>query len=340
MPIAAAAILGGATLAGGLMAGSSAKSAANTSANAQIKAAEIAAEASKFRPVGVTTGFGKSRFTLDDKGNLTEAGYELTPDLQAIRDYILNQAKTSGMDMTTSGLEASKGLFDLGKGYVSKTPEEAAKEWLASQQAALAPSRDLALSNVMNKLTNTGTLGLGVAQGGSMGTANPLMQAFANAVAKQDLELAGKADEYGMNRVKFGQGLLGGSYDLAKGAYSPLSSMLNAASGIEGLGKETLDTGAALGGRVTAGSSAAGSALARGMENAAATMAPANAYNPMASALMSLGQNKDFGNWASGLFSSGPAASTSYTPTSYMGSMPVDYSLGSSAYTTPSLSGW
>ena len=66
MPWTAAAIIGS-----GYLQGQSAKNAANTSAQAQLQAAQIAADAAKFRPVGVTSRYGTSQFTTDAQGNLT-----------------------------------------------------------------------------------------------------------------------------------------------------------------------------------------------------------------------------------------------------------------------------
>lgn len=71
------------------------KAAANTSADAQVRAAQIAADASRFTPVGVTTGFGSSNFGYDETGRLTSAGYTLTPELQALRNQMLSQAGAS-----------------------------------------------------------------------------------------------------------------------------------------------------------------------------------------------------------------------------------------------------
>lgn len=73
---------------GGIIAGNTASDAAQTQANAQIEAARIAAEAARFKPVGVTSNFGKSNFTFDDKGNLTSAGYTLAPWLQSQQDQL------------------------------------------------------------------------------------------------------------------------------------------------------------------------------------------------------------------------------------------------------------
>ena len=81
MPVTAALIGGGASLLGGFLGGQSQEEAARISANAQLKAAKIAAEEQRFRPVGVTTRFGRSQFQFDPKGRLSGAGYTLDPRL-------------------------------------------------------------------------------------------------------------------------------------------------------------------------------------------------------------------------------------------------------------------
>jgi hypothetical protein len=290
---------GGLGLLGGVIQGDAAKSAARTQAAAQERAAQLAAEESRFRPIGVTTGFGSSRFTMGDDGRLSEASYELTPELQAIRDRFLQQAGAQGLGFTEQGLGAAQGLFNLGQGYLAQTPEQASQQWMQSQQAALAPSRQQAMSGLMNRLAQTGTQGLGVAQAGG-GMANPLAQAFANAQAQQDLQLAAQAQEQGRAQTTFGQGLLGGAFNLASGSYAPFQTQLQQAQGIESLGQSALDIGAQLGGRNANPTGA--NALYQGGNAAAASMAAANAYNPMATALQGIGQNKDFTNALSGMF--------------------------------------
>lgn len=65
--IAAAGIAAGGSM---LSANKNAK-AAKQSADAQVQAAQIAADASRFRPVGVSTSFGNSNFGFDEDGNLS-----------------------------------------------------------------------------------------------------------------------------------------------------------------------------------------------------------------------------------------------------------------------------
>lgn len=314
MPITAALIGGGASLLGGYMSGKSAEKAAGAQAQAQMEAARIAAEESRFRPVAITTGFGKSRFETDAEGRLTGAGYELTPEMQALRDRILAQTG-QGMGFTEQGLQAAQGLFGLGQQYMAQTPEQAAQQWMASQQAALAPGREQAMSGLMNRLAQTGTQGLGVAQAGG-GQANPLAQAFANAVAQQDLELAARAQEQGRAQTQFGTGLFKDAFGIASGGYNPLNTQLQQAQGIEALGQQPLELGSALGGRAVNNTGA--QALFQGGNAAAQSIGSVAGYNPLGSTLQGLGQNKQFTQAVGSYFNPQPqqqtGANMSYAP--------------------------
>jgi hypothetical protein len=192
-------------------------------------------------------------------------------------------------------------MFGLGQQYMAQTPEQAAQQWMASQQAALAPQREQAMSGLMNRLAQTGTQGLGVAQAGG-GMANPLAQAFANAQAQQDLQLAAQAQEQGRAQTQFGTGLFADALRLAGGAYSPLSTQLQQAQGIEGLGQQALTLGADLG-KANVNTTGA-NALFQGGNAAAQALGAVQGYNPLASTLMGLSQNQQFtsglGNWLSG----------------------------------------
>jgi hypothetical protein len=294
------------SLVGGLLGDKSSQSAANTQADAQLLAAQRAAEESRFRPVAITTGFGKSNFEMGEDGRLKSAGYELTPEMQAIRDRLIGQAGLQGLGFTEQGLGAAQGLFGLGQRYMAETPEQAAQQWMQTQQAALAPQRQQAMSGLMNRLAQTGTQGLGVAQAGG-GQANPLMQAFANAQAQQDLQLAAQAQEQGRAQTQFGTGMLSDAFKLATGSYSPLSTQLSQAQGVEGLGQTSLDLGAQLGGR--AANAGGAQALMQGGLAAANTLGAVQGNNPMANMLMGLGQNQQFTNALGGMFGGGSGGS-------------------------------
>ena len=82
----------GASLLGGYLNQQAASDAAKTQADAQIRAAQIAADAAKFKPVGVKTNFGQSDFGYDANGNINRAGYTLDPRLYQQQNQLLNAA--------------------------------------------------------------------------------------------------------------------------------------------------------------------------------------------------------------------------------------------------------
>ena len=315
MPLIAAVIGGGASLLGGYMQGESNKSAANTQANAQLEAARIAADAQRFRPVGVTTAFGKSNFATDAAGNLTSAGYTLSPEMAAQRDAFLAQAGGSGMDMIQQGQQAGQGLFNLGKGYLATSPQQAAQEWMKTQQQLLQPGQDQIYAKLQQNLQNTGRGGLAIAQGGMLGAANPEVQAYYNALAQRDLGLASQAQQEGRAATQFGQGLLGGGIDLTSQAYNPYKTQFGLAQSVETAGQGALDIGSALGGRAATAGANVGNTLYQGGSAAAASLAAANKQNPWATAISGAANNEqlmsgvaNLFNKSSGTFTADPGA--------------------------------
>ena len=297
--IAAAANIGGS-----LLSGNAARDAAETSANATLEAGRQAAEAAKFRPVGITTRFGSSNFQFDPQGYLTGAGYNVSPELQAYQNRLMGLA---GQGLTQAeqapGLyapltQAASGLFNLGQQYLKQTPQEVAQDYIAKQQALLAPGRERENAALAAQLQSSGRTGLSIAQGGGLLAANPEQAALANARAMQDLQLAAQANQAGQQQVQFGQGLfgagaglLGNYYAGQNAALSPFQSTLGLTGTIENLGQSPLDIGAQLGGRsATAGAQVGQSLLSSGI-NAARTAQPGNAYNPFGAALQGFGSN-------------------------------------------------
>jgi hypothetical protein len=306
MPFAiAAGISGGLNLVGGYLQGEAAKDAASTSAKAQLEAARIAAEESRFRPVGVTTRFGSSQFTMDPTtGRLSAAGYNVSPELKGYQNRLmalsgqgLSQAEAAqGMYQPLTG--AATGLFNLGGQYLAQSPEAVAAQYMQSQQDLLAPSRERQYAELQNRLFNTGRGGLsvgatGIRPGGGAGLAasNPEMEAYYNALAQQDAALAGQAQQAGQQQVAFGTGLFGqgagllGQYQAGQvNALNPYTSYLGGMSALESLGQQPLEIGANLGGKNV--NTAGAQALFSGGLGAAQSMQQANAYSPWGTALM------------------------------------------------------
>jgi hypothetical protein len=318
--------MGGSSLLGGLMGGSSARRAAQAQAAAQRDAARIAAEESRFRPVGITTRFGQSKFDYGPDGRVSGAGYNLGPEFKAYQDRFLGLA---GRGLSEAELAsqrfaplqgAGESLFGLGQKYLAETPEEVAAKYMAAQQNLLAPSRERQLAGIQNQNFQTGRGGLavggtGLRPGGGMGlsAANPEMEAYYNALAQQDAQLAASAQEAGQRQLSFGTGILSTGaqmYDLygrgQVGALAPYQAYLGGATGLEQLGLQPLELGSALGGRIA--NPAGGQAFLQGGMAAAGSQYRADAYNPFASALQGFGQNPMLAQGLGRMFGGAPVS--------------------------------
>jgi hypothetical protein len=308
------AYIGGAMVVGGLLQGQSAQKAAQASAAAQLESARIAAEESRFRPIGTTTRFGSSQFQFGPEGRLSGAGYTVSPELQQYQD----QLRALSQQQIQQGLMAPQqyaplqgaagGLFSLGQQYLAQTPEQVAQQYISRQQDLLAPSRERQYAQVQNQLFNTGRGGLSVGATGlrpsggmGLGASNPEMEAYYNALAQQDLQLAAQAQEAGQRQTAFGAGLLGsgsqllGQYQAGQvGALSPFQTSLGLGGTIEQMGQQGLEIGSALGGRSATAGANVGRSLLEGGLGAARTMQAANAYNPLANILQGAGTNPLF----------------------------------------------
>lgn len=279
-------------LVGGLLSGAgsylqnnSATGALNTAAGQQAQNASMA----QFRPVGITSRFGQSGYNYGPNGQLIGAGYQVAPDIAAMREEALRQ---SGANLGYAGQaqgqvapaqQAAQSMFNLGQGYLAQNPQDVAQQWMTSQQALLQPSRDQSYAQLQQQLQNTGRAGLSMAQGGSLGAANPEAQAYYNSLAQQNAQLAANAQQQGQAATQFGAGLVGtglntisGAYGAQNAAYQPYASSLAAASGLEALGQQPMTTSLQYG----QAASGAGANVAALQGRGTATQQAASSYNP------------------------------------------------------------
>ena len=281
---------------------SATEAAANTSAAAQRESARLAAEAARFRPVGITTRYGSSNFQMSPEGYLTGAGYNVSPELKAYQDRLsgltggaLTQAEMAQQQFAPLS-QAATGLFSLGQQYLQQTPQQVAAQYIQQQQDLLAPSRERQMAQLQNQLFQQGRGGLSVGATGmrpsgavGLGATTPELEAYYNAIAQQDAGLAAQAQQEGQRNVAFGAGLFGtgagmlGQYQAGQvGALSPFSAYLGAGQGIEGLGQESLRLGSELGGKASTAGANVGEFLFRGGSNAALTQQRGSGFSPMA----------------------------------------------------------
>jgi hypothetical protein len=256
-----------------------------------------AAQAAAFRPVGMTTRFGSSQFTREtDPATglpyISSAGYTAAPELAALQNQLFG-GFGGGADFASQQAQefgalspAAQQLFGLGQQYLATSPEQAAQNYMASQQALLAPSRAAQLSQTRSGLFGTGRGGLGVQTGTGTAPANPEMQAYYNALAQQDLQLASQADQAAQQRIGFGSslfgtgaGLLGTQAQGMSSAYSPLQTQLGLSGQVEQMAQMPYQLGIQLGTAQQPGQTAGAQGLMQAAQTQYGATQAANAAN-------------------------------------------------------------
>jgi hypothetical protein len=173
------------------------------------QATQQAVAGSQFRPVGTTTRFGTSQFQVDPTtGQVISAGYTAAPEITSAQNRLLG----------------------LGASYLAQTPEEVAQQYMSKQYDLLDPSRQRQLAGIRNQQFQTGRGGLsvgstGLRPSGAQGLmgANPELEAYYNALAQQDAQLAAQAQQAGQQQVTFGTGLFGQAGQLENMAQQPFA---------------------------------------------------------------------------------------------------------------------
>jgi hypothetical protein len=285
---------------GGLISGGKGADAARGQAEALRAAGLRASEMARFRPIGLRTGFGSSNFLANELGQVEDAVYELTPELQAIRNRLMTSA--GGYDPTQLGQAAqplmggASSLFNLGQQYLAESPQAAAQRFVQQQQELLAPSRAAQLSDVRSNLFARGRGGLGVQTGTGGAPASPELQAYYNALGRQDLQLAARGQQAGMEQTKFGAGLFGTGSELlgqvprlTSAGYGPLETQLGLARTVEGLGQQPFVMSQELARLQSAAGAQAGNLYLQPQSAAASAYSKYQGYSPLGTAFTNFG---------------------------------------------------
>jgi hypothetical protein len=244
---------------------------------------------------------------------------------------------------------AATGLFNLGSQYLSQSPQEAAQKYIEQQQNLLAPSRERQYAQLQNQLFQTGRGGLSVGATGlrpsgsqGLGATTPEMEAYYNAMAQQDAQLAAQAQQAGQQQTAYGAGLFGtgagllGQYQAGQvGALTPFQTSLGLGGTIEQMGQTPLDISAALAGRSATAGANVGKFLLEGGLGAAKTMQPANALNPYATAISGI-SGSDFGKatnqYLQGQVKNWWESPSQYTPQQFQQQQASSYGSGNAGF--------
>jgi hypothetical protein len=302
----------------------------------QMIDAETAAakQSAAFRPIGMTTRFGTSQFAVDPvTGQLTSAGYTLSPEAKNAQDRLVKLAE-SGLQQAEGAQQAfaplqtgAQTLFGLGNQYLAQNPQDVAQNYLNQQMALLQPGRELELANLQNRLQQQGRGGLSVAQGGTLGATTPELQALFNARAQQEAQLAANAQQAGQQQVAFGAGLLGTGaqtmgqyYGGQQAAYTPYTTALGQVQGLEQMAQQPFGMSTALAQQASQAGANVGRLGLSGAEfSTRLATSPAATTNPYSTVLGGVGSSNALGQFVGGLFSGVPATTAMSAPATTFG---------------------
>ena len=302
----------GSTVIGGLLgsrAASKQAAAMQQQGAAIAEAARINAEEARFRPITVTTRFGKAtpQFT---GGRLSGYSYEATPELQALQDQLARIYQPSLAQAERAAAfqpqfeQAAQGLFSLGQQYIPQSQEEV----VAEQMALLRPYDVEEEQRLAAGVFGRGRGGLSVGTGGQ-----PELRALAESRARRNERIAASAPELVASRASqaaglfgTGAGLLGTGYQTQQAALSPFQTQFGLAGQLEQTAQDPMQIGAALGAKTsqfggTAGQILQGGQAAAGALQSQAAQARAAQLAGMGQGIAGLGQaylqNQQYQNW-------------------------------------------
>ena len=259
--------------------------AAEAAGQANVEAAKIAAEAAKFKPYSLTTGFGKSFFDTE-KGT---AGYEIDPRLAAFRDQLYGQAEQA--------------LGQLG----STNPQAEAQKYVDQQMGLLAPTRQAEDLALRQRMLGGGRIGLGLSSGyfggDGAGLINPDQYGVNLARERANAEIGAAGTQYGQNMI---------DKLISRG-----TGLFTSGAGIEQLGMSPLTMGADIGNKAgVSGNAQAQALLTGGIGAANANLAGGISQANFAQNAVKSAYNTDytkFKNPFSGMFtSSGGGGDSAY----------------------------
>jgi hypothetical protein len=226
-------VVGGAL---GLFGQKAASDSAQRASDASVAAAAIAADAAKFKPYGVTTGFGQSWFDTENN----TAGYDLDPALAAYRDQLMSM-----------GAEALPSSMD---------PTANAQQYYNEMQAMAAPGRQQQMQDMRQDVFGSGRLGMRLAgeaagAGANAGMVNPDFFGMnaSNAMADQQMQLLAREKSMAELDASINRG----------------TGLFTSGFGVEELGMKPLGIGAEIGGRASTAGANAGQYLMGGAQGAA-----------------------------------------------------------------------
>ena len=248
-----------------------------TAAEQQTRAAQQAAEASRYRPINITgiPGGAQARFNFGPGGNVAGAQVVQDPRLAALSNQLAGGLGGLFQKQQQAALDPTLAQFGrqlLNRGSAAQHPADLAQ--LAQQEygllsGLLQPGREQQREEITARLLAQGRLGSGAGSDVEASLEQKFgqldqqaaLQALNNARAQQEFQ-----QQLGLQQQQLGSGLFG-SY--LQQQQQPLQQNLQNLSFLQELALQPLQLGGQLGSAQSAAGANVGAALQRGAQNAA-----------------------------------------------------------------------
>jgi len=219
---------------------------------------EAAGDQAQYKPWDVTGSyFGSADFDYENN----KANYELSPELQQLRDLFMNKA-LEGVDeesIAQGNMFKQTGLdmFNEAKGRdISKV----GSDYYNDLQDLMAPGRAKNEQRLANNLFASGRMGQGSAAYEGGGYLNPERMEYLTAMNREDnrlgVESMARARDERYDDMAKGLGYFGTGNDLRMQPYNDVLGLFNMGAGIEGTGMKPFEMGMGLGNSALAGDKA------------------------------------------------------------------------------------
>ena len=237
------------------------QAAAEAAQRQALAGGQTAANMAAFRPVGTTSRFGSSGYSIDPATGGLKADYSLSPLAQSYQNALAgmtNQGLLQGQQQQNLASQylasqAGQPLTSLGQQYLGESPEAIRQRYVQQQTALLAPQQEQQLAGIRNNLFQTGRTGLatGATSAGGLAATNPEMAAYYNSLANQQRQIAAGADQAAQQQAQFGAGLYGTGLGLTQqgqqfgqqlgtAAFSPFTAGFGAQGAVEQAAQQPL----------------------------------------------------------------------------------------------------
>lgn len=210
---------------------------------------EQAGQLSQYKPWDVTGSyFGSADFDYE----ANKANYELSPELQQLRDMFMNQA-LGGVDQ--NAIAEGQGIKDKGLGMFTdafnRDVSAMASDYLKDMQDLVQPGRAQNEQRLANNLFASGRMGQGTAAYEGGGYLNPERMEYLTAMNREDNQMAfharDKAKSEQLADMSTGLGYYGLGNDLRMQPYTDVFNLFGMGSGVEATGMKPFEMGMGLG---------------------------------------------------------------------------------------------